>query len=783
MIELWKTTDREKIMWKTYIRKRKMQTGLMFLVIVFCSMLMTAAGSILVALDRPFQEFARECKAPAAIMFPHTVDSGEVNALKNQFEDLAEVKNVEETKYYSLKEKVTYEGKEIEAFLRLAVYQKTVNKNAVYLAGTAQDAANLQEGECMLPACVANKYKIQKGDTIRIGFTDGKKEYTVKGIYADPYNISTAIQSSILLNRLPENVQAETMFYLYGEKGADGNDMEQSYRETYGGQMNGSVWDSGRMLSNSLVAAHIIGAILLALGVILLLVSVLIICFMLRSNLKADEKNVAVYRTIGYGNGDILKSYIQFYMLVISAGSILGIVLSALISKLVLSGIYQNIGKLPLISPVIPGLLVYGFIVILTMGAAVMILEKNRHVRPAAVLGGQTGDGVRRRKKYKGDSKLQFSPAGIAIRQITRGKKDILGILLTCIITVFAINILVMATDMAATMKENNDYWLGLDKCDVVVEVPKEFNLEKVNEVLKQDKRVEQMVFADYSRNMTLEWHPGMEMGQLAVFIYQNMEDGEFRLIEGRNPEGANEIALAAGAAQKLKKEVGDYITVYLANEKRTDLLITGIYQSYYEFGDISRVDSSVFEENREEVSYNHISIYLKNGEERSKFIKDMEATLPEIHIMDREEEFPSIMSMIMDPQEKALPPVMVLVLVLGGINIFCIVLLKNMENWKNNCIYKSIGYSESHLIRGSLVYVGIIAAGSLLTAIPLAIVLFPVILTLSLSMFGMKLFPVAIIPGHLLLANGLILFLFLAATRFSSGKIREADIRDLVQE
>lgn len=71
--------------------------------------------------------------------------------------------------------------------------------------------------------------------------------------------------------------------------------------------------------------------------------------------------------------------------------------------------------------------------------------------------------------------------------------------------------------------------------------------------------------------------------------------------------------------------------------------------------------------------------------------------------------------------------------------NIFCIVLLKNTENRRNNEIYKSIGYSLGDLIRSNLYYVGIIALISVLIAVPSVLASYGSIMSMAVGMFGFR--------------------------------------------
>ena len=119
----------------------------------------------------------------------------------------------------------------------------------------------------------------------------------------------------------------------------------------------------------------------------------------------------------------------------------------------------------------------------------------------------------------------------------------------------------------------------------------------------------------------------------------------------------------------------------------------------------------------------------------------------------------------------------------IGGINIFGIVLLKNMNYQKQNGIYKCIGYSTRHLICSNIWYVMILAAISLVIAVPTVLNLYPLIMKGCLSVFGLVEYRIAYQPTQLMLCNASVFAMFLFSTLLSSWGLRKIDVRELTQE
>ena len=771
-------------MWVKNFRHKKLQSVMIFLIITLCSLLLSASVSILISLDEPFQELAKECESSDAVVYPYSEKDEDAISMGEQFKKLDEVERVEYKKQHYISEEITSKGKKIESFLKLTEYNAAIYGKVRYLEGDRNVIDTLKVNECILPAVISNEYNIHTGDKIKIQFASGGMIYTVKGIYAEVYNSSTAYDSDLLVKKLPQNIDSKLVVKIYGKDEIKGSKIVEAYREKFGGQIRGYVGTLEDRIDNYLLPAHIVGAVFLAIGFIMLFVSCLIINFMIRNAMISDAKTIALYKTMGYTSNDILKMYIKFYFIIVSAACVIGIGSSIFISNIILSSVFQNIGQVVSNNILIPGSLCYIVIVSLVLGIIYLIIGKTRKVKPVNALNGISNTNTKKKKKYKGNSKIQFSAFGIAIRTIARDKKSAISIIITAIVTIFSVNFAVISLDVAYTMKENNDYWLGIDKSDVMIGTTDSENFRTIQKVLEEDNRIDYYLPNNLDRNVTLKWKKGMNITTMTVFVYDDFSKTNLPIIKGNNPKTGKEISISSKVAEELNKDVGDYIEVYLEGEKRADLLITGIFQTYYDMGKACRLTTAVYSENNYDFEYNNFSIFLKQDENVKAFIEDMKEKIGVSgNVIARTEAFSSIMDMIVTPQKNAIPPVVAVVLLVGGINIFCIVLLKNANSEKTNGIYKCLGYSTGHLVLSNLYYVGIIAGASIALAVPMIIIFYPTIMKTSLGMFGFIKYPVTYNFVHIVVTNIVIVIIFILSTLLSSRSLKKVCVRDLVQE
>ena len=773
--------------WKMILRNfrhKKLQTILIFLIIMLCSMLLTSSVSILISLDKPFEDLAKECESPQAVLYPHFLEEDGVLLLGKEFEKLEEIQRVDYIRYHRMTEELVFNREKLDGFFTLTEYNSKINNKERYLEGNKYIIDTLKADECILPACISNEYDIHTGDIIKIKFSDKTLEYTVRAVYTNPYNFSTAFDSSIFVKKLPQFISQQLKIVLYTKEGVKGGDIEEAFRLKNDGQMNGSIYTLEQRVDNGLIVGNIIGGAFLSIGIIMLLVSCLIISFMIRNAIITDAKTIALYKTIGYTSGDILSMYLTFYFGIVTIACLFGIGSSVFISNKILSSVYKNIGELSSNSSFLPGILCYILIVSLVIGLIYLIIGKTKKLKPVYALNGMTEAGTKKKHRYKGDSKLQFSPFGITMRNISRNKKGTVGTILTAVLTIFSVNFAVISLDVANSMKENNDFWIGVDKCDVMIEVTDNTQYAKVLNTIKEDFRVDTYLENIIGESVSMKWKKGIKTTVLDSFVFDDFNAAKLPNVKGRNPNNGTEIAITGKIARELNKDIGDYLEIYLNNSTRVDVLITGIFQTYWEFGDCCRLTTDTFRDNKINLNYRNISIYLKDKDDIASFIKDITEKLAGSgNVTARTEAFSNIMNMIVKPQKSAVPPVTGLVLIIGAINIFCIVMLKNATNQKTNGIYKCIGYTTGHLILSNIYYVGIIAVASMLVAIPMVIQTFPLIFKTSLSMFGFLEYPVVYNIWHIVITNTGIAVIFILSTLISSRSLKNVNVRDLVQE
>lgn len=770
-------------MWLKNFRNRKLQTLLIGIIVLLCALLLSTSMSILLSLKEPMEQLVEECQSADAVIYPNEKNDPEkVKAVAKRLEALDEVNKAICLSVHYVSEKMTSKDQEITTFTNLTKYDAEVFGKIRCVEGNAEDFQNLQEGECIIPACISVDNNIMLGDTITLHLPGEEITYTVKGIYADIYATSNAFDNYILVKELPGQLSEQMMMRIYTVQGATEEQILDSYEETYGIALEGQMNTKENALESSLLAVQILGGILLAIGVIMLFTCCLIINFVLRSIMASDAKTIAIYKTIGYDNRTIRNLYGKFYIVLTTVGVWLGVGSSALVANLILNELFANIGMQANVKVGKTGLFIYVVILSLVLATVYLVTGRMKNMKPIHALGGLSPTNTTKNQHFKGNYRFAFSPMGIACRMVMRDKKGAIGILFVAIVSVIGINFGLVSLDVALNMKENNDYWLGVDKSDIMIQVSSGATVEEIIEKLDKDANILKTVPCRMSGVLVVKREKNGKDGVVYPFVYPDYKEVVMPIVEGRNPQNGKEIALAGRIAEILNKKVGDYITLRFEHGEKS-FLITGLFQTYYNMGEACRLTTEAFD--GEPFSYDTVSVYLADNQDISGEVERIEKLIGGSgNVIPRTEQFASIMEMISQPQESAIPAVIFMVVLIGSINIFCIIMLKNQKEVKVNSIYKCLGYTSGHLMAANICYVSLLAVVSILTAVPILLYLYPMIMKLTLgTMFGLLEYRVNYNMTHIIMGNISVFGLFMVSTFLSSKGIRKIHVRDLVIE
>ncbi|WP_167958994.1 ABC transporter permease [Anaerosporobacter faecicola] len=766
-------------MWLHKLRKRKGQVCVIFLMLLTSTLLMAGSLGIFTSLIKPYEEFVEETDAPSVRAFLY--EEGQEENVE-MFTRLEEVARVIPLKRYMVEEKVTYQEKTVNETIALVEYQEEAFANIRMIQG---ENTRPNEEECLMPYALANSLGMKVGEQLFIQVGETRKQYTICGFYTAPYSCNILYQSEILVASLPEGVTQTVSYSIYGKDSYSGQDIVDAYVAANNGIMDGRFDTIEDVVSNITLNEKILGGILLALSVIAFLVCVVMIRFLIKNALYHDRKTIAVYKTIGYQQRDILHMYMKFYMSIALVGTFVGAVASPILSSSFIKPAFRNIGLEKTSISWWPRLIVMIGVLILIAIQVLLGVHKWKKVKPVIVLNDRESTlGVKKVKNPKWKGSMDFSPMHMARRLIQRNKKSTIYVIITCFLSIYMVNFAIVAYTNVSSMPENNYYWLGFDEHDVSLITMNHAKFQENCETIAQLPEVDRLVLNKFDFHASMKWQKGMANPNIECMVYDTYEGITMPMVEGRNPKAENEIVVGNLLAKELHKQIGDYIDLYFGTDKKVSLLIVGTFQSFMNMGRCVRLLGDTILGAGVDFHYTDASVYLKDSCTPQEFVDAYEADYKDsIKIQKRTDKYDEMLDEICDPQLAAIGPFIAIVLVIGCLNIICIIYLQNITNRRKYAIYKSIGYSVSHLIRMNIWYVGIIAVASVIVAVPIFVFAYPKIMTLSMSMFGFAKYPVFFQPGIMFFGNLALMVLFLISALLTSKSLRGSQLKELAQE
>lgn len=762
-------------------RNKKLQTVIIALMIALSTMLVNGALSIILTVKEPIKELQEECQLPECTIILEESPKAFVDNMVSDFKGIDGVESVTPLKrYYSPEEK--YLGdRQLDIMVFFSEYDRELLKNIRCIDGNI-NVDEYDDTECAIPKCIANGENINVGDEITVKFSAGEKKYKVAGTYADPENLAVAFSNNIYVKEVPNLTPMETVLKIDVKEGVDPYKVEADYRKAHDGKLLGNFYTQDKRVNQQMTVTNILGGIVLGIGIASFAVCLMIIVFVVRNAVMSDSKKIATYKTYGYSYSDILKMYLSYYTGVCLVGGVLGVGFSLVFANVVLEGVFNDMGAKVSVNPFMPGAITAIVITVLAAFCVFLCLRKTKRIKPVFALRGADSD--TKKKNFKGKGISSFSPFGIALRTILRDKKGAVGILIASIAIVLLSNLGMVALEGANHIENENDFWLGIPSGGIVIEVNDTSRFGEIEDFVKEDKRVEKTTAWIIEKPFMLPWEEGNESNVIYAGVYKDYDEAGLTTYEGRNPKTKDEIAISTKLAESLGLKVGDYIEGSIDGENDLTFLVTGIFQTYYCLGEYCRLPAAAYTERNIPLEYEKLSVFEKDSSELDEIMSSISNQFGDaISVKLRTDTCKSIMTMIAAPQRMAIPPVVALIMVIGGVSIFSIVLLKNMKSEKTNQIYKSIGFTTKDLFISNIWYVEIIGIIAMIIGVPALLLSYKKIMMLALSMFGLKEYIMHVNVPALILVNGLILVSFAGASIISSLRLRKLNVRDLVIE
>lgn len=472
----------------------------------------------------------------------------------------------------------------------------------------------LGENDIVIPFNLKNDFEI--GDTFEFKFEDKTFRFNVAGFSEDPIFCSTMNISTHVMyisdSKMKELADAEVGFemgFVYKgvadsevlkQENLDLTDVEKEVADNFklglveweeknpelaNSPEATSLYSARYMLINwdtmkggDQIVPKIIMAVVLLFALMVLAIALIIISFSIRNFIRRNMKNTGILEAGGYTVGQLKAALVIQITLIACLGSVAGLAIAIGTFNYfgdILSFVIGLSWNQPINWPVAIATFI-GLSLLVCFVTLLISRQYNRITVLDALRGGITSHNYK-----KNLFSFENTPAPVPV---VLSLKDTLGSLGKNIILCFIIFMLSIFTIVGFGLNENFGrnpdgmiYTMGFEVGNIIV-----YGDNGILDDIRELSEVKSAFgLARYDMNVIFNG----KTKQYNIYVHDDpAQTTNTNIIEGRLPEGNNEIMVTAAIAEDLSLKVGDVVEVENAG-KKGDYLVVGINQRMEQFG------------------------------------------------------------------------------------------------------------------------------------------------------------------------------------------------------
>lgn len=700
------------MMWVKKIKQKKMQFMLISIILMVSSFIFAICASFTSTVSSYTKEYYKSDNIKDIVV--QTFSDETVTKIDSYIKEYETNENdPRQTKGVNI-DRLTFKNDENLdlGMSNLVVYEGAENHpwEVIVTEGTNNKVPS--KGSIWISNILADVRNISVGDTIKVKVNDKYEYLTVEALVNDSMSPSTvSCYYNMYINKDDYNLFNGLMksTYIGYDSSKEGSDATSALNNYLEGEVNGNIVDVWITEYAASSTSTITGAVGLIAAVLIFIVSIIIMRFILWNNILKEFKSIGVYKALGFSSKQIRNIYLKSFGIVgilsISVGSSISVFYTNYLVKLSVMYIGNFESYTTNFVFVIATILVMSLILILNL---YLLLRKINKVNPVEAL--RVGITSSKKKFKKSIIKDASSPMAMAINDIFKYRKQNIVILTVLSLVIYLSLFFVSINYSFINMKYNAWNMFGIIQGDVTLDFPS--GTEGYNRALqdiKNDPRVKG--YRENSIDMgtvlsidTTKYN--IKSAMIIPFIcssYDDSEDFKVSIVDGRNPQSKDEIAISHQILEDSRLSIGDYIDVKVFGEDRK-LLITGEYVGMMANNYNVRVTSDIVEDvPMNKLPNLNIAVTLNNKEDFDAFKSDYKVKYDECSI----DVCPSLVNtatLSVIDIIKPVTSVMVSGIVIFSIlNIINLIIINNTDNRRSYGVMKSLGFSTSYMIKRTL--------------------------------------------------------------------------------
>lgn len=734
------------------LKKKKGDAIALFFLIIFATVMMYVGISIFSNLEKVVDGVNERNNGADIFVVTQTEPAEEIKNLLAEYEGVKTLESGKSAYCASISYwKEDVDEKEEMAFIIEPLEQKgTISVMEIVDCGEEKKANSI-----VLPYYLHVAKGYETGDIIHLEIGNQTYPCEVYGfiediLFATPTNVS--LYHVLMEEETLEKIEKEQLTAVFPmqsykiklEAGYDREEMEgklytaientaNNFNQVYTMLVN---YDTMRFAD--LISANILMAILIVFALMILLVTIVIICFSIQNSLERNMTNIGILEASGYTAGQLRCSTMLEIFIVTAVGIAAALAASPALTEMVGDIVASTIGVrwtqgFDGVSAVITAVIILFFVML----AAYLVAGKYKKISILDALRG----GVKTHNFCKNHVPLEKThlPAHIAlgVKGIFNQKRKSIAI---CIIT----SVMAVAANTGFFLYQNfvlsNDSLVdlvGIERAAAQILIADEAEINEVGETLSE---LDEILRVKYMASGSLK----ISNGEVAENVYQTefwTETENFTtkiLVEGRYPKYDNEILLSRVVCENLGVAVGDTVTVS-NEEKSSEYLVVGISEHISYLGQKAVMTMDGIQKINKEVHQNTLVIYKNEDVTYEELKEAIHEVYPEYEIIDVENVILSACASVSMGMSALCIVFNVCTILIVTIIMFLMIRMKLTQEKVRMGVDKALGFTTIQLItRVVMNYLPVVFAGAVLGGV-VSYVSFNPLVSLCLGFCGIR--------------------------------------------
>jgi putative ABC transport system permease protein len=599
---------------KKDLKRKKTMNIILFLFIVLATMFVSSSVNNILSVTTALNDYFEMADAPDYLVIIMNkncaVDIDETVNLASAVDRYAE----EEILFLS-PENFIFENQDINILGGTNMVQSDISMN--YFLSDSTVLEKIKQGELYITEGKADALGVEIGDKLTIEIDSVSCEFTIAGKIKDAlfgsnqltitrYIISEEDYDSLVSAENAEAYYGGSLVYIYS------SDIDTALTQIKPLLDNSALTMDRAYMKFTYVFDMIGVGLLLVVSLILITIAFVVLHFTITFTLSEEFREIGVMKAIGISNFKIRGLYLVKYMGLSVIGAVIGLFLSFPFGEMLMSVSSQTIiigNSNPIFIDILCAILVIAVIMLFCYGCT----GKVKKMTPIdAIRNGQTGERFHKKSLMSlGKSKFPAT-SFLALNDIVSSPKRYSIITLTFFL---CLSLLLMLSTTVSTMNSDSlAATFGWADCDIYLDskIPNECMLEGGQEKLEEhlddieDKLAENGIPAKCYQEMmfTLPVVYGENESNIPIYQGTGTTMDMYEYTAGTAPQYTNEIAITRIAAEKLKANIGDTVTIKTIDGDK-EYIITAFFQSMNQQGYGIRLHSD------EEINYIQAQGYI----------------------------------------------------------------------------------------------------------------------------------------------------------------------------